>query len=227
MIIGQWLDTQALANNSVANFKRDYLLKYYDYDGYILMADIIIKAGGAQANDKWQACIQKDPTNYALMTCAELSSGNAILDTTNAVYSTFTATVDGTFKSSYLDKGDRTYTALTKDSANPSPWTDFPCNVSTKPNYKDGTLQCWGHKLVGSDTDGYIWTIWQWQKRLGSSQVSSGFRHLKEDKMAVIAGNYDDSAATAEKWKLRAGYVTLKNASALCASAALAIGALT
>ena len=47
MIIGQWLDTQELANNSVANFKRDYLLKYYDYDGYILMADIIIKAGGA------------------------------------------------------------------------------------------------------------------------------------------------------------------------------------
>ena len=64
-----WIDTQIAQNSSIKTFYSDIILKYYDYDGYVLMMDAGVKT--TLANDKVIACIQLDPADPLVLSCAQ------------------------------------------------------------------------------------------------------------------------------------------------------------
>jgi hypothetical protein len=200
---------------------------YYLYDGYILTAEISLKravdsAGLAVAlnpNDTFNVCIQRDPADETLMTCARvMGPTNTAMDASNYIAESFIANtpLELCDTAAFYSKTTNPISA----KSNGSLWIDRQCNSANDNN--DGTIGCWGQEFYDANNGiDFVWRIWQWQATLESSGTDSGFRHLKNTPYFAGVMQYDAANAN---YVARFGSITLMGAShVLAASAAMSV----
>jgi hypothetical protein len=111
------------------------------------------------ANDKIIACVQADPADPTILSCAQ-TVGTPAQMAGSGVQTTFKA---DTPKSACDGGSGGSFgfydTLITAKSDEPSFWSDRKCNGSL--DYRDGTLGCYGQYFRSTVVD-YVWTIWQW-----------------------------------------------------------------